>query len=160
MLFSSLPIVLRAERLDIPLAYLANVDLDADPTALDGALGYISMGHDEYWTLPMRKAVTAARDAGTNLAFLSANDIYWRIRLADTVRIRSAGGGLQDRRRGRRPGAVEASRDHDSPLARSATPEPGELPHRNLVRVLPGRRPLRRGVSRLVGISTHGSPGR
>ena len=84
MLFSSLPIIERAERLDIPLAYLANVDLDADPAALDGAVGYISMGHDEYWTLPMRQAVTDARDAGTNLAFLSANDIYWRIRLADT----------------------------------------------------------------------------
>ena len=32
----------------------------------------------------MRRAVTDARDAGTNLAFLSANTMYWRIRLADS----------------------------------------------------------------------------
>jgi hypothetical protein len=28
--------------------------------------------------------VTAARDSGTNLAFLSSNDVYWRVRLANT----------------------------------------------------------------------------
>ena len=39
------------------------------------------MGHDEYWTNSMRDAVLGARDAGTNLAFLGANTMYWRIRL-------------------------------------------------------------------------------
>jgi hypothetical protein len=84
VLFSSVPTVLRAERLGVPLAYLTNVDLQSDPAALDGASGYVDLGHDEYWTLPMRRAVTDARDAGTNLAFLSANTMYWRIRLADS----------------------------------------------------------------------------
>ena len=41
------------------------------------------MGHDEYWTTTMRSAVTKARDAGTNLAFLGANTMYWRVRLED-----------------------------------------------------------------------------
>ena len=31
----------------------------------------------------MRSEVTRARDAGTNLAFLSANTMYWRVRLED-----------------------------------------------------------------------------
>ena len=48
---------------------------------LAGAHGYVSLGHDEYWTPAMRRAVSDARDAGTNLAFLGANTMYWRIRL-------------------------------------------------------------------------------
>ena len=31
------------------------------------------MGHDEYWTREMYDNVSAARDAGVNLAFLSGN---------------------------------------------------------------------------------------
>lgn len=80
---AALPIVMRAESLGIPLSYFANTDLDARPAALVGARGYVSMGHDEYWTTGMRQAVLQARDSGTNLAFLGANTMYWRIRLAE-----------------------------------------------------------------------------
>ena len=41
------------------------------------------MGHDEYWTPTMRDRVASARDRGTNLAFIGANTMYWRIRLAN-----------------------------------------------------------------------------
>jgi hypothetical protein len=78
---AALPIVIRAEATGVPLSYFTNVDLHTTPGALDGARGYVSMGHDEYWTPTMRDAVLAARDAGTNLAFLGANTMYWRIRL-------------------------------------------------------------------------------
>ena len=78
---SALPIVVRAERLGIPLSYLTNLDVDARPGVLQGARGYVSLGHDEYWTTGMRRAVLRARDAGTNVAFLGANTMYWRIRL-------------------------------------------------------------------------------
>lgn len=74
------PIIAEAEREDLPLAYLTGIELDADPHALDGALGLVSMGHDEYWSVGMRRTVTRARDAGTNLAFLGANSVYWRVR--------------------------------------------------------------------------------
>ena len=80
---AALPIVLRAEQLGIPLSYFTNVDLDQRPELLAGARGYASLGHDEYWTTGMRRAVTRARDAGTNLAFFGANTMYWRIRLED-----------------------------------------------------------------------------
>ena len=80
--------MIRAERLHrelgLPLSYYTNVDLDQDPDVLSGARGYVSMGHDEYWTPAMREAVERARDGGTNLAFLGANTMYWRIRLDDT----------------------------------------------------------------------------
>lgn len=75
-----LPVVAEAERLGLRLDYLTDVDLDLDPHALDGASAVISMGHDEYWSPSMRTAVTAARDRGTNVAFLGANAIYRRIR--------------------------------------------------------------------------------
>jgi hypothetical protein len=78
---SVVPIVLQAERTGEPLSYFANVDLHDDHDLLAGALGYVSTGHDEYWTPSMRTTVETARDAGTNLAFLGANTAYWRIRL-------------------------------------------------------------------------------
>lgn len=85
-----LPVIQLAESLGIPLAYTTNVDLDRDTDALAGATGVVSQGHDEYWTLAMRERVTKARDAGTDVAFLGANALYWRVRLTD--------GTLGDRR--------------------------------------------------------------
>jgi hypothetical protein len=79
--FASFPVVREAEATGAPLAYLTNVDLHTRPRVLDGARGYVSTGHDEYWTPRMRRTVERARDGGTNLAFLAANTMYWRIRL-------------------------------------------------------------------------------
>lgn len=84
MLFGVAPVVERAERLGIPLAYLTDLDVAARPQTLAGARAYVTLGHDEYWTPSMRARVLAARAAGTNLAFLGANTEYWRIRLAPT----------------------------------------------------------------------------
>jgi hypothetical protein len=84
MRFGAVPVVVAAERLGIPLAYLTSVDLDRRPDALVGARAFVSAGHDEYWTPAARRHVVAARDAGTNLLFLGANTAYWRVRLADT----------------------------------------------------------------------------
>ncbi|MBV9093798.1 MAG: hypothetical protein JO132_07985 [Streptosporangiaceae bacterium] len=76
-----------AERTGVPLSYETDVDLDSDPGLLDGARAVISLGHDEYYSLVMRNALLAARDAGTNLAFLGANAIYRHIRFADHDRV-------------------------------------------------------------------------
>jgi hypothetical protein len=80
-----LPVVALAERLKLPLAYADDVDLHRNPQLLEGAAGLISMGHDEYYSVAMRRALTAARDRGTNLAFLGANAVYRRIRLQPTA---------------------------------------------------------------------------
>src|SRR5260370_16118318 len=42
-------------------------------------------GHDEYWTPREREHVTTARDAGLNIAFLGANTMFRRTRLASTA---------------------------------------------------------------------------
>jgi hypothetical protein len=73
-----------AERMGLPLAYLTSMDIASDSHALDGASALISLGHDEYWSPPERAHVTAARDAGVNLAFLGANAMFRRTRLAPT----------------------------------------------------------------------------
>lgn len=79
-----LPVVALAERLNLPLAYADSVDLHGYPGLLDGAAGVVSMGHDEYYSVAMRRALTTARDRGTNLAFLGANAVFRRIRLQPT----------------------------------------------------------------------------
>jgi hypothetical protein len=73
-----------AERLGLPLAYVTSMDIAADPHLLDGASALFSLGHDEYWSPPERANVTAARDAGMNIAFLGANCMFRRTRLAGT----------------------------------------------------------------------------
>ncbi|GAA2163296.1 hypothetical protein GCM10009826_34770 [Humibacillus xanthopallidus] len=75
-----------AERLDLDLAYVTSWELHDQPDLLAGARGVVSPGHDEYWTVPMRRHVEAARDAGANVAFLGANACYWRVRLSDDGR--------------------------------------------------------------------------
>jgi hypothetical protein len=73
-----------AEFLGLPLAYVTDTDIAADSHLLDGAAALISLGHDEYWTPAERAAVTAVRDAGTNVAFLGANAMFRRTRLEPT----------------------------------------------------------------------------
>lgn len=81
------PVVQNAERVaardGLDLGYTTAWDLDRRPETLDGARGLVTMGHDEYWTVPERDAVEHARHQGTNLAFLGANVAYWRVRLED-----------------------------------------------------------------------------
>lgn len=81
---NELPLVTFAEKLGIPLGYATDVDLHDDPRLLVGALAVVSPGHDEYYSTGMRNALTAARDAGTNIFFLGANAVYRHIRLSPT----------------------------------------------------------------------------
>jgi hypothetical protein len=78
------PLIALAERLGMPLAYLTSMDIDGGPDLLHGASALLSLGHDEYWSPPERAHVTAARDAGMNIAFLGANCCFRRTRLAST----------------------------------------------------------------------------
>src|SRR5262249_11514912 len=83
-LYHERKLIALAERSGLPLAYLTAMDIAGDPAVLHGASAVISLGHDEYWSPPERSHVTAARDAGTNVAFLGANAMFRRTRLART----------------------------------------------------------------------------
>ncbi len=80
-----LPLLALVERLGFDAEYLSDTDLHADPHCLDGALAVLSPGHDEYYSVEMRERLTAARERGTNLAFLGSNAIYRHIRLGATA---------------------------------------------------------------------------
>ena len=62
------------------VSYTTDVDTHERGSLLTNHHGFLSVGHNEYWSLEMRQNVTAARDAGVGLAFFSANSIYWQIR--------------------------------------------------------------------------------
>jgi hypothetical protein len=55
------------------VSYTSNVDTHADPKGLLRCKGWLSVGHDEYWSLDMFQNVKAAVAAGLNVAFLSGN---------------------------------------------------------------------------------------
>jgi len=67
------------------LAYAADMDLQRHPELVSGRKLIIVQGHAEYWSAGMRRTLEAAIAAGTNVAFFSANEIYWRCRFDDTV---------------------------------------------------------------------------
>jgi hypothetical protein len=73
------------------VTYISDMDLQTDPGLLLKHKVFLSVGHDEYWSEEMRAAVEAARDAGVNLGFFSANTLYWR------VRFEPSGSGVPDR---------------------------------------------------------------
>ncbi len=73
------------ERNGVDVSYTTDVDVSVGNGALTNHKAFLSVGHDEYWTLPERTAVTAARDAGVNLMFLSGNEVYWHTRLAPSI---------------------------------------------------------------------------
>ncbi|HZH66641.1 MAG TPA: N,N-dimethylformamidase beta subunit family domain-containing protein [Flavisolibacter sp.] len=75
------PLSFWMEKEGYDVSYISNVDTHADPATLLRAKGFLSVGHDEYWTGSMFKNVMAARDAGVNLLFLSGNSVNGKVYL-------------------------------------------------------------------------------
>ncbi|ACK73468.1 Ig domain protein group 1 domain protein [Gloeothece citriformis PCC 7424] len=67
------------------VTYVSNMDVHTNPNLLLNHQVFLSVGHDEYWSKEMRDNVEAARNAGINLAFFSANTCYWRVRFEDST---------------------------------------------------------------------------
>ena len=62
------------------VTYTTSLDVHLNPSLLLQHRAYLSVGHDEYWSLETRNGVEQARDAGVNLGFFSGNSAYWRVR--------------------------------------------------------------------------------
>jgi N,N-dimethylformamidase beta subunit-like protein len=71
------------ERMGYDLSYQTDLDTDQNPSSLLDHRVIVVNGHDEYWTKQMFDAFDAARNRGTNLAFMGANDAYWQVRYED-----------------------------------------------------------------------------
>ncbi len=78
---NELPLLMHLESLGLDLTYWTDVDLHLRPELLVNHRCLFSLGHDEYWSQPMRQAAATANANGVNLAFLGANACYRQIRM-------------------------------------------------------------------------------
>ncbi len=75
---------------NIAADFCTSVDLHADATVLSGYTLFVTAGHDEYWSRPMRDKLDALVAAGGNAAIFSGNTCWWQVRF-------EAAGGVANR---------------------------------------------------------------
>ena len=81
-----LPFVQWAEREGYTLDYAVNSDLEFRPEILKHYRLVLSIGHDEYWSGPMRDHLEKFIADGGNAAFFSGNSVCWQVRSEDNGR--------------------------------------------------------------------------
>ena len=69
-----------AEREGYVIDFCANEDLEHHPEILKPYRLVLSVGHDEYWSSPMRDSLEAFIAEGGNAAFFSGNTCFWQVR--------------------------------------------------------------------------------
>lgn len=69
------PLAFWLEQEGYDMTYTSNIDTHEDAAGLLRVKGFLSVGHDEYWTRQMYHNVAQARDAGVNLLFLGGNSV-------------------------------------------------------------------------------------
>ncbi|HIA47475.1 MAG TPA: twin-arginine translocation signal domain-containing protein [Candidatus Hydrogenedentes bacterium] len=67
------PLAFWMEREGYDVTYCSNTDVHADAECVRRVKGFISVGHDEYWSLEQFNHVKAAVDDGLNAGFFSGN---------------------------------------------------------------------------------------
>jgi hypothetical protein len=68
------------ERYRFPVSYTDSEAVDRDPGVLAGHRVLLDFGHSEYWSTRETTGWRAARDAGSDLAFLGSDTMAWRVR--------------------------------------------------------------------------------
>jgi hypothetical protein len=64
---------------------ITNADLEEHPGIVDNYKLLLSVGHDEYWSGPMRDTVEGFIGRGGNVAFFSGNTSLWQVRMEDQI---------------------------------------------------------------------------
>jgi hypothetical protein len=77
------PFVRWAEAAGYRLDFAVNADLEFRPEILKPYRLVLSVGHDEYWSAPMRDHLEAFIAGGGNVAFFSGNTSFWQVRSED-----------------------------------------------------------------------------
>jgi hypothetical protein len=116
------PLCFWLEQHGYDVTYCSNVDTHADRAGLGRVKTFLSVGHDEYWTLDMFHNVKNAVAEGLSVGFLSGNSIMWAIALESATSLPAMS---VDRRTGLTP---DGRRIPTVPSAAAA-------PHRILYRV-------------------------
>lgn len=78
-----LPFVVWCEENGYELDYATNGDLEFRPELLKNYRLVLSVGHDEYWSTPMRDHLESWIAGGGNVAFFSGNSVCWQVRSED-----------------------------------------------------------------------------
>ncbi|BBH21839.1 hypothetical protein Back11_31840 [Paenibacillus baekrokdamisoli] len=78
-LFIEYPTVYWLESHGYDIGYVSNIDTHLSRVKWKPK-GFLSIGHDEYYSRPMREYLENFRDNGIHMAFLGANSIYWQSR--------------------------------------------------------------------------------
>lgn len=79
------PFLAWAERNGYGIDVITNADLEEHPQIVDGYQLLLSVGHDEYWSGPMRDTVEGFVAKGGNVAFFSGNTSLWQVRMEEQV---------------------------------------------------------------------------
>lgn len=73
------PFAFWMESMGYDVTYISNLDTHNDPTGLRRAKGFLSIGHDEYYSIEMFRNVEAAIREGVSVGFFSGNAVCGRI---------------------------------------------------------------------------------
>lgn len=73
-----------AERHGYTIDLATNLDLEERPEMLSRYRLVLSVGHDEYWSSPMRDALEGFIERGGNAAFFSGNTCCWQVRAEES----------------------------------------------------------------------------
>ena len=116
------PLMRAVERAGVDVDYAADLDVDRTPSLVDGRGGIVTGAHTEYVTRRMYDTFEAARDRGTNLAFLGGNGFYWQARVTRDAALRPVSvtvyrRAAEDPLRASSPGLTTV-RWRDTPLSR------------------------------------------
>lgn len=84
------PLCYWLEKQGYDVTYCSNIDTHTDPEGLKRIKGFLSVGHDEYWTLDMFHHIKQAVHNGLNVAFLSGNSIMFAIEMLPSSNMLSA----------------------------------------------------------------------
>jgi hypothetical protein len=78
------PLSFWLERGGFDVTYISNLDTHFDSAGLRRAKGFLSVGHDEYYSIEMFRHLQQAIAAGVSIAFLSGNTCCGRIEMRPT----------------------------------------------------------------------------
>src|SRR5215472_7182238 len=86
-MYAELNMIAFLEENGYDVSYTSGVDVSQSGYAsiIEQHKIFMDAGHDEYWSGQERANVTAARDAGVNLAFFSGNEVFWKTRWEPSI---------------------------------------------------------------------------
>jgi hypothetical protein len=123
------------EREGYDVSYSTDLDAHLRGDLILKHKGWLTVGHDEYWSWEMRNNLEAARDNGVSLGFFSSNNAYWQVRFE--------------------PSPISAEANRTMVCYKSADLDPycsAALAQRHLTTVLFRDPPINRPEDELVGV--------